>query len=194
MELVWNWIVANPLWVVLIILVLFVIFTYNNLNAKKHRVEKSFSVIDVYLTERFDKLESVFRQIEKAYDHESETYTAIAKYRSGITESLEKGDINGKIKATEQVQAFVTSPAFRTEAYPELASIATLGLFGAKETAASEKEIAAARKQYNSNANSYNTKIKSFPTLLIAPLLGFGKPFELFKATEEERKRPMMGE
>lgn len=47
---------------------------------------------------------------------------------------------------------------------------------------------------YIQYSSEWDIKIKSFPTLLIAPLLGFGKPFELFKATEEERKRPMMGE
>ena len=185
-----DWMVAHPLIVILIILVIYVIFTYNNLNAKKQRVEKSFSKIDVYLQARFDKLTSLFEQTMKAYDHESNVYKEVARLRSGIVNAKSSNDINTKVSAENEVMAFAASPLMRTEAYPELTAIKEMATITANATITSEEQLIAARSQYNSNATSYNTKIKSFPAMLLAGVLGFNTPFTLFKAQEEAKERP----
>ena len=192
MEAILDWIIANPLIVIIILVVLYVILTYNNLNAKKQRVEKSFSTIDIYLEERFDKIGALLEQTMTAYQHEEEVYTKVSRLRTGITEAQEKGTINAKVEASNQIQNFLATPGIRTEAYPELRAITDLGMFTAKETSSVENELVAARKQYNQNVTSYNTKIKSFPALLIAGILGFKEPFELFKVSEGKKERPSL--
>lgn len=189
MEGILNWMGEHPLIVIIILLVLFVIFTYNSLNAKKQRVEKSFRTIDVYLEKRFDEVSALLEQTMSAYDHESKTYIELSKARSGITDA-QRGSINDKIEASNSMATILANPAIKTEAYPELTAIKTMGLFTAKATSNNENQLASARRQYNSNATSYNIKIKAFPTMIIASMFGFKEPFKLFEATEEKRKAP----
>ena len=156
---------------------------------KKQRVEKSFSTIDVYLQGRFDKLSSLLEQTLAAYDHESDVYKEVSRLRSGIVKA-QTGNINDKVNAENEINAFIANPMMRTEAYPNLDSIKTLAMKTAEETVISENELISARRQYNSNVTSYNTKIKSFPAMLIAGILGFGTPFALFKVEEQAKERP----
>ena len=176
----------STLLIILCIVVVLIILMYNNLNASKNRVEKSFSNIDVYLEERFDKISALLEQTLTAYDHEEE----ISALRTGI-QTAKNGGINDKVKAENQISAFMASPLMKTEAYPELKAIETLGIITANETIKSEENLSAARRQYNNNATSYNTSLTAFPTSIIAKMCGFNTPYELFKVTEEKKERPV---
>ena len=191
MNKILDWIVANPIPVIIIVLVLFVIFTYNNLNSKKKRVEKSFSTIDIYLEKRFDEISALLEQTLTAYDFEESVYTQIAAARSGLV-TAKNGGINDKVSAANNLSKMMAIPGLKGEAYPEIQSILSMGMFTMEKTSEIEYDLAAARKQYNNNATSYNTKISSFPTNLISGILGFKTPFELFKVTEGKKERPTM--
>ena len=193
MDAIFNWISNNPVITIIIVLVIFAILTYNNLNSKKKRVEKSFSTIEAHLQERFDKVGALLEQTLKAYEHEETVFSEVSRLRSGIIKA-QSGTINDKINADNELRAFMLNPMIRTEAYPELTAITSLGMLTAKETVYSEEQILAARKQYNANATSYNTAITSFPTMIFAGLFGFKTPFELFKADEQAKTRVKMGD
>ena len=176
--------------IILIVIVVLIILMYNNLNSSKNRVEKSFSNIDVYLEERFDKISALLEQTLTAYDHEEKTYTEISALRTGIA-NAKGGSINDKVNAENKMSAFMASPLMKTEAYPELKAIETLGMTTANETIKSEANLSAARRQYNNNATSYNTSLTAFPTNIIAGMFGFNQPYELFKVTEGKKERPV---
>ena len=180
----------QTLLIILCIIVILIILMYNNLNASKNRVEKSFSNIDVYLEERFDKISALLEQTLTAYDHEEKTYEEISALRTGI-QTAKNGGINDKVNAENQISAFMASPLMKTEAYPELKAIETLGVMTANETIKSEANLSAARRQYNNNATSYNTSLTAFPTSIIAKICGFNTPYELFKVTEGKKERPV---
>ena len=179
----------STIFIIIGIVVVLIILMYNNLNASKNRVEKSFSNIDVYLEERFDKISALLEQTLTAYDHEEKTYEEISSLRSGII-NAKSGGINEKVNAENQISAFMASPLMKTEAYPELKAIETLVVITENETIKSEENLAAARRQYNNNATSYNTSLTAFPTSIIAGLFGFNTPYELFKVTEGKKERP----
>lgn len=176
--------------IVILVIIGLIILMYNNLNASKNRVEKAFSNIDVYLEERFDKISALLEQTLTAYDHEEKTFQEISALRTGIT-NAQNGGINEKVKAENQISAFMASPLMKTEAYPELKAIETLAVMTANETIKSEANLSAARRQYNNNATSYNTSLTAFPTSIIASMFGFNTPYELFKVTEGKKERPM---
>lgn len=193
MDGILNWIGQNPLIVIIVIVVLLIIFTYNNLNAKRNRVKKSFSTIDVYLEKRFDLIGSLFDQLMAAYEHESDVYVNVSRARSGITKAQEEGTINAKVQAVNELNTLMASPAMsmiRTEQYPEMAAVKDLASFTMKQTASVEDDLSAARMTYNSNVTSYNTAITSFPNILLAGIMGFKESFELFKVSEEKKERP----
>ena len=191
MQGILDWIVANPIPVIIIVLVLFLVFTYNNLNAKKKRVEKSFSTIDVYLEKRFDEIGALLEQTLTAYEFEESVHSQVSALRSGLA-TAKSGSINDKVSAVNNLSKMLAIPGLKAEAYPELQSILSMGMFTMEKTSEIEDDLAAARKQYNNNATSYNTKISSFPTNLVSGLFGFKTPFELFKVTEGKKERPTM--
>jgi LemA protein len=166
------------------------IFTYNNLNAKKKRVERSFSTIDVYLEKRFDEVGALLEQAEEAYKHESDIQTQVSALRSGIA-TAKAGSINDKISLANNFSRMSTIAGLRGEMYPELQAILNQGMFVMQKTSAVEDDLASARKQYNNNATSYNTAISSFPNVLVVGIFGFKTPFELFKVTEGKKERPV---
>lgn len=186
-----DWIAANPLIVIIAVLVLFLIFTYNNLNSKKKRVEKSFSTIDIYLEKRFDEIGALLEQLLVTYDFEESVHAQVSALRSGIA-TAKSGSINDKVNVANNLNNMMAIPGLKAESYPELQSITKQGMFVMEKTSAIEDDLLAARKQYNNNATSYNTKITSFPTVLVAGLFGFKTPFELFKVTEGKKERPTM--
>ena len=186
-----DWIVANPIPVVIVVVVLLLIFTYNNLNAKKKRVEKSFSTIDIYLEKRFDEISALLEQTLSAYEFEESVMSQVSALRSGIA-TAKTGSINDKVNAVNNLGSLLTMPGLKAEAYPELQSILSMGMFTVQKTSEIEDDLAAARKQYNNNATSYNTQISSFPTNLVAGIFGFKTPFELFKVSEGKKERPTM--
>lgn len=191
MDKILDWMFANPIVVIVIILVVFLIFTYNNLNAKKKRVEKSFSTIDIYLEKRFDEISALLEQTLTGYQHEEDTYSQISALRSGIA-TAKVGSINDKVNMVNSLSNVTAIPGLKGEAYPELVAISKMGMFTMEKTSEIEDDLAAARKQYNNNATSYNTKITSFPTNLVAGIFGFKTQFELFKVTEGKKERPTM--
>lgn len=179
----------NIVLIIIAVIVVLVILMYNNLNGAKNRVEKSFADIDVYLEERFDKISALLEQTLTTYDHEEKVYTEVSALRTGIV-NAKNGSINDKVKAENQIAAFMASPLMKTEAYPELRSIESIGMLTANETVKSEENLAAARRQYNRNVTSYNTSLTAFPTNIIAGMFGFNTPYELFKVTEGKKERP----
>ena len=191
MDKILNWIVENPIPVIIIVVVLLLIFTYNNLNAKKKRVEKSFSTIDIYLEKRFDEISALLEQTLTAYQFEESVHTQVSALRSGIA-TAKSGSINDKVNAVNSISRINAIPGLKAEAYPELQTISKMGMFTMEKTSEIEDDLAAARKQYNNNATSYNTKISSFPTNLVAGIFGFKTPFELFKVSEGKKERPTM--
>jgi len=189
MDNIFNWIMNNPIPTIIVVIVIFLVLTYNNLNAKKKRVEKSFSTIDVYLEKRFDEISALLEQLERTYEHEETVYEQVSALRSGLA-TIKSGAINDKVNAVNNFSRMMAIPGLKGEVYPEIQSILNQGLFVMNKTSAVEDDLAAARKQYNNNATSYNTKITSFPTNLVAGMFNFKVPFELFKVSEGKQERP----
>ena len=191
MQAILDWMAANPLIVILVVIFLYLMFTYNNLNSKKKRVEKSFSTIDIYLEKRFDEIGALLEQTLTAYELEESVHTQVSALRNSV-ETAKTGSISDKVKASNAISSFIGAPGIKAEAYPELQSILSIGMYTANKTSQIEDDLTAARKQYNNNATSFNTKITSFPAVLVAGMFGFKQPFELFKVTEGKKERPTM--
>lgn len=174
--------------ILIVVCVCLVILLSNSLVGKRNRVEQSFATIDTYLEKRFDELGSLFEQLTASMDHESDVYIKVAKARSG----LQSGDMNTKIEAMNAVSGIMAHPMMKTEAYPELKSIETMGLFTAKATSSVEDNIAAARKTYNKNVTAYNNALEMFPMNIIASMTGHKEKFALLVTAEEKKVRPGM--
>ncbi len=177
----------NPIIVIAIVVILLVIFMYNNLNSSKQRVEKSFATIDTYLQERTVKMEGLLDQALTVLDSESEMYKQVSAMRSGFN-GYQNASINDKVKLDNQMRNFYAA----AESYPQIKSI-DLFKTAAQTLIKDEQQIGAARRQYNTNVTSYNIKITSFPTSILAGMFGFNEKFELFTLSEAKREEMSSG-
>ena len=56
--------------IILVVLALFVLITYNSLVSKKHKVAQARSSIDVYLNQRFDLIPNLVETVKGYAKHE----------------------------------------------------------------------------------------------------------------------------
>lgn len=178
-------------WIILIIvvavLVLYVIATYNKLVKSRNKVRDQWAQIDVQLKRRYDLIPNLVETVKGYAKHEKETLDAVISARSKAVSAstpeeamAAEGDFN---RALSRLLAV-------TEAYPELkANENFLKLQDSLQE--TEEKIAYSRQFYNDNAKSYRNLVEMFPSNIVARLFGFtAMPF--FEASADEKVAPQV--
>lgn len=183
----WYLIIAAGL---VLILLLWLIATYNGLVALRNIVKNSWSQIDVQLKRRYDLIPNLVEAVKGYAKHESLTFEKVTQARSACMQA----SASGKVGELAQAEGFLTQ-ALKSlfavvEAYPELKANQNF-LALQEELTSTENKISFARQFYNDNVMRLNNKIQMFPSNIIAGAFGF-KPPEFFNidATPDERQVP----
>lgn len=177
------WAVLGTL--VVVVVGLWLVATYNRLVSARNRTEEAWSGMDVQLQRRADLVPNLVRTVEAYRFHEREVLEAVTEARVRMAHA---GGPREAGQADDQLETALASLYAVAEGYPELrASRNFLEL--QRELASLEEEISFARRYYNALAERFNTAIQVFPTVLIAATLGFS-PAEYFKADAEARETP----
>lgn len=177
-----------PLWLIILLVVLavvliYVIATYNNLVSLRNRVADQWAQIDVELKRRFDLIPNFVNTVKGYAKHESETLEKVIQARNSYMNAGSKEDA---MKADDQLTNAITKIFALSESYPELkANENFLSLQSQLEE--TENKISYARKFYNDTALKLNNKVDMFPSNIVAKLFNFKKQ-EYFKAQEAERE------
>lgn len=168
------------------VLVLWIIFTFNRLIALKNRVKEAWSDIEVQLKRRYDLIPNLVETVKGYAAHERELFEKVTEARTramGAKSIKEKGEAENALSGTLKTLFAVS------ENYPQLrASENFLEL--QKELTDTEDKIQAARRFYNGNARDLNIKIESFPANTIAKIFKFGK-VEFFEIAEAAAREPV---
>lgn len=169
--------------VVLVLLVFWIISSYNTLIALKNKVKEAFATMDVYLKKRWDLIPNLVETVKGYAKHESEILEKVTKLRSSSYDSMsdeEKVDVNNQLTAgIHQLLAVA-------ENYPDLkANQNFMNL--SNQLSQIEADIANSRKYYNATVRDLNNKVEMFPTNIVAGMFGF-KEEKMFEAAEEERE------
>jgi len=173
--------------VVLTIIVLWVILTYNSLVSLRNNAKKAFSGIDVQLKRRVDLIPNLIETVKGYVKHEKELLENITKARTSIMNASSAGDLKAMANGENMLSSSLKSLFAVAENYPTLKANEN---FMKLQEALSETEdqIAASRRIYNENSTDLNNKIEMFPSSVIASMFNFSKS-ELFEANSEERKK-----
>lgn len=168
---------------IVVLLVLYVIGTYNSLVGLRNKVRDEWSQIDVQLKRRFDLIPNVVETVKGYAKHEKGTFEDVVKARNTFASANTKED---EMKASNELTQVVSKLFALAESYPELkANTNFLDLQGQlKDT---EDKISYARQFYNDIVLKYNDKIMMFPSNLVAKMFGF-KSETYFEALKEERE------
>ncbi|MCD4740161.1 LemA family protein [archaeon] len=164
-----------------LIVVLFVVGTYNSFVTKKHRIDNAWAQIDVQLKKRYDLVPNLVETVKGYATHEKTTFIQVTQARSAMNKA---GTIAEKAKASNMLTDALKSLFAVVENYPDLKANKNFLLLQ-EELSGIENKIAYARQFYNDNVMSYNMKREKFPSSIIAGIGKFEKR-EYFEPPEGE--------
>ncbi|WP_456413308.1 LemA family protein [Oceanithermus profundus] len=167
---------AYALWFVVLLLLLWLAWTYNRLVAARNAVKEGWSGIDVQLKRRHDLVPMLVDAVGAYARHERGLLERVARLRSRSVPDLEE-----EAELSHELERLLAV----AEAYPELKASANF-LSLQRQLVEVEEALQLARRYYNGAVRIYNTLLESFPTLLVARRFGFtpARYFELPLATE----------
>jgi len=173
---------------IVVLVVVWLIATYNGFISRVNHAKEAWADIDVQLKRRYDLIPNLVEAVKGYAAHESAAFENVTKARAaamGATTPAEKS-------ATENALSSTLKSLFAvSEAYPELKANQNF-LQLQRELGDTEDKIQAARRFYNSNVQDLNTAIQSFPGNVIASSFNI-RPMDLFQldAANEAAREPV---
>ena len=152
--------------VVVFIVIVWIIATYNSLVSLRNKTKDQWAQIDVQLKRRFDLIPNLVETVKGYAKHESETLEKVVAARNTFLDAK---------TPEEEMKAVAIS-----EAYPDLKANANFTSLQT-ELSQTEDKISYARQFYNDDILKYNNKIEMFPGNIVAKMFGFklGTYFEI---------------
>ena len=175
-----EWIIVL---VVVVVIGMWVVSTYNSLVKLRNAVKDQWAQIDVLLKRRADLIPNLVETVKGYAKHESETFENVVKARNSINNATTKEE---EVKANNELTQALTHLFALTEAYPELkANTNFIDLQNNLKEA--EDKIQFSRQFYNDTVLKYQNKIEMFPSNIVASIFGF-KPESFFEASEQDKE------
>jgi len=168
--------------VLVVLLGLYLVATYNGLVSLRNRIENAWAQIDVQLKRRYDLIPNLVETVKGYASHERDTLEAVIQARNAAMSAQGPHD---QANAENMITGALKSLFALSEAYPDLKANQNF-LQLQEELTGTEGRIAYARQFFNDVVNKYNTKIQSFPAVLIARRIGFVER-EYFEADDDSR-------
>ena len=180
-----GWTIVIAVIVVLAILIIPIVSSYNNLVSLEQNVNIAESNIDTQLQRRSDLIPNFVNTVKGYASQEKDIFTDIANARSKLAGAT---NVTDQANADNDLSNALSRLLVIVEKYPDLKSNQNFQDLSV-QLEGTENRIAIARQDYNTAATAYNTKRKSFPTNIVASIFGFQeKP--LYKASEGAEQVP----
>ena len=176
-----GWIIL----VIVVLIVLWIIATYNSLVQLRNSVKDQWSQIDVHLKRRADLIPNLVETVKGYAKHEKDTLEAVINARN---KAVSATNATEEMQANNELTGALTKLFALAESYPELKANTNFMDLQAnlKDT---EDKISFARQFYNDTVLKYKNKLEVFPSNLVAGIFGF-KPEPFFEASATERETP----
>src|SRR5579863_3812870 len=142
------WIIA-----IVVVVVLWLVLSYNGLVQTRNRAQEAYSDIDVQLKRRYDLIPNLVETVKGYASHEKETFENVVKAR---TAAMNATGVADKSAAENQLSGTLKTLFAVAEAYPELKANQNF-LALQEELSATENRIGFARQHYNDVVSQYNT-------------------------------------
>ena len=172
--------------VLVVVLVGFLVLSYNGLVRSRNQVENAWSQIDVQLKRRLDLIPNLVETVKGYAAHERETLEAVVNARNTALAAPDTPP--AQAEANNMLSGALRQLFALSEAYPDLKANQNF-LALQEELTATEGRVAYARQFYNDSVLTYDNKLESFPTVIIAKSFNF-EPKEYFEAEDLARTAP----
>ena len=147
----------------------------------QQKIQHDASTIDNYQTQRVVILQNAAKLLDKAINLDKETFTDIARLRSGHTDQA-RNELQGKLDVVERNinVAFENYPDLK--AHAEIASVMQQNMY-------LQQEITAARNLYNDAVYRWNAEIFAWPTkMIVAAKQGYTTRIPFIASAEMKAK------
>jgi len=172
--------------VIAVVIVLWLVLTYNGFVRLRNRMKEAWSDIDVQLKRRHNLIPNLIESVKGYMAHEKGVLEEVTRARTATLAAQSPQDIQ---KSENMLTGALKTLFAVSENYPDLKASANFVELQ-RELRDTEDKIMASRRFYNNNVMSLNTKVESFPANFIAKMFGF-KQAELFEVeVEAEREAP----
>lgn len=181
----------SALWIVLIVVALlavWVVFSYNRLVSRRNEVDNAWSQIDVQLKRRLDLIPNLVETVKGYANFEKGALSAVIDARAKAMSASPTPAAQG---AADQGLSGALRQLFAlSEAYPDLkANTNFLSL--QEELQNTESRVAYARQFYNDAVERYNNTTQSFPGVIFAKSFNFADR-EYFEAEAAAANPPVV--
>lgn len=171
----------------IVLLIFYILITYNDLIKLKNMVTEAFATMDVYLKKRWDLIPNIVETVKGYARHECDTLESVIKLRNSAYESMTASD---KIDTNEKVTQGIKKIMILVENYPELKANENF-LDLSRQLIKVEEDIANSRKYYNAVVRNLNNKVEMFPSNIIANIFRI-KIMKMFEANSDERENVLV--
>jgi len=154
---------------IVVLILLFVIITYNGLIRLRNSAQNGFAQIDTQLQRRYDLIPNLVETVKGYAAHESQVFEAVTAARSN---AMNAQSVSEKAEADNALSGTLKSLFAVSEAYPDLKASANFQALQVELTN-TENKISFARQFYNDTVKRFNTGIQKFPQNIIAGMLKF---------------------
>jgi LemA protein len=178
--------------IMLAVVSVIIIFSYNGLVTSEKTVDETKAQIETVLQRRLDLIPNLIETVKAYAKHEKETLLKLTQARARALGVLEGVSKQGNLSKDEilklQVSQGELTAAMRSlfalvENYPDLKASANFMALQ-DQFEGSENRIAAARQRYNLAVRYFNAKIEKFPGVFLAPIFGYEEK-AFFEAKKE---------
>lgn len=172
--------------IILVVIVVYSIMTYNSLVNIRNNVAKAWANIDVLLKQRNEELPKLIDTCKVYMQHESNTLEKVIRARMGLDAVRQTQDVAGLNRAESSLKASLVDLYAVAENYPDLKADQSFMNLQQRITGL-ENQIADRREFYNDSVNINNVRIEQFPDLIVARVFNF-QIKEMLKFAPEELK------
>ncbi|MDT5025222.1 MAG: LemA protein [Micromonosporaceae bacterium] len=155
----------------LVLVIVWLIATYNKLVRQRNQVEASWAQIDVQLKRRYDLIPNLVETVKGYAAHEKGTLEAVTQARNTAVAAA-NADPAARANAENAVTQTLGRLFALAEAYPNLRANENF-IALQSELANTEDKISYSRQFYNSAVQTYNNATQTIPTNIIAGMMGF---------------------
>jgi LemA protein len=167
---------------IVVLIVLWLVFTYNGFIALVNRAKEAWSDIEVQMKRRYDLIPNLVETVKGYATHERQAFESVTQARSA---AMQAGTVGEHAKAENMLTGALKSLFAVAEAYPDLKANANF-LELQRELSDTENKIQAARRFYNQNVMALNTGLQQFPGNVVGGMFAF-KQREFFELAEGEQ-------
>ena len=172
--------------IILIVLGVWLILSYNRLTRARIRADNSWSQVSVQLKMRADLLPNLVSTVQGYAVHEQDTLQKVMETRARY---LSAQTTAGAIESSGEMGNWLNRLLAVAEQSPDLKADGSFRLLQQQLTEI-EQKIALARQFYNDAVMLYNRWVQLFPSNLVASLFGFAaRPFFEYVAEEADPPR-----